>query len=68
MTERKQYPFTIQDVRDAVDEILNKRASSIKEKKEYTEPQEQQMQGKEEEEHQHEPKLTRNSSSRAGQE
>ena len=56
---RKQYPLTIQGVRDAVNEILNKRATSIKEKEEYTEPQEPQVEGKQEEEDEHEPKLTR---------
>ena len=56
---RKRYAFTIQDVRDAVNEIIKKRAAPIKGKEEYSEPQEQKLQGKEEEEHEHEPKLTR---------
>jgi hypothetical protein len=55
---RKQYPITIQDVRDTIDEILNKRAAEIEKKEEYAKPQEQQVQGKEAE-HEHEPKLTR---------
>lgn len=56
---RKQYAFTIRDVRDAVDEILNKRATSIEEKEKYTESQEPQVQEKQEEEDEHEAKLTR---------
>ncbi|MGD2246187.1 MAG: DUF4405 domain-containing protein [Candidatus Aminicenantes bacterium] len=51
---RKQYPFTIQDVRDAVTEILNLKTVPVEKKEKYTEPQMQK-----EGEQQHEPKLTR---------
>ena len=54
---RKRYPFTLQDVRDAVTEILNRRASPIEKKEEKKELSEHQV--KKEEEQEHEPKLAR---------
>ncbi len=53
---RKQYPITIQGVRDTVNEILSKSAAAIKKTEHDTESQEEQVQRKEE--HEHEPKLT----------
>lgn len=54
---RKSYPITIQDMRDTVIEILNKRTAPVEKKEGYKEPQESQV--KSEEEQEHEPKLTR---------
>jgi hypothetical protein len=54
---RKQYPFTIQDVRDTVTKTLNRRTAPIKKKEEDKSPQERQV--KNEEEREHEPILTR---------
>ena len=55
---RKRYPFTLQDVRDTVTEILNRRtAQTEKKEEEYKEPQEPQV--LKEEEQEHESKLTR---------
>ncbi len=54
---RKLYPIAIQDVRDAVTEMLNKHTAPVEKKEEYIETQEQHAKSEEEEEH--EPKLTR---------
>ena len=51
---RKLYPIAIQDVRDAVTEMLNKRTATDEKKEGDMEPQ-----MKSEEEQEHEPKLTR---------
>lgn len=54
---RKLYPISIQDVRDTVTEMLNKRTAPVEEKEGYKESQE--PHAKSEEEQEYEPKLTR---------
>jgi len=54
---RKLYPFTLQDVRGTVTEILSKRAAPVEKKEEDKAPQGRQAQSEEEPEH--EPKLSR---------
>lgn len=56
---RKQYPITIQGVRDSVNKMLSKRAAATQKTELSTELQKPEEQRKEEEEHEHEAKLTR---------